>query len=142
MKATGEVMAIDRTFGAALNKALRGLEQAGAGFLAEDPSWDDDLAALSGPVGGRPGRRARPQLLKEFLAPSDSRLWRLLALLRRGVPAAELHQVTGIAPWFLAEMERLVDLAHRMTEEGSGSDGRHCWWPPSAPRSATATSRR
>ena len=39
MKATGEVMAIDRTFGAALNKALRGLEQAGAGFLAEDPSW-------------------------------------------------------------------------------------------------------
>ena len=37
MKATGEVMAIDRTFGAALNKALRGLEQAGAGPLAEDP---------------------------------------------------------------------------------------------------------
>ena len=36
MKATGEVMAIDRTFGAALNKALRGLEQAGAGFLSED----------------------------------------------------------------------------------------------------------
>ena len=30
MKATGEVMAIDRTFGSALNKALRGLEQAGA----------------------------------------------------------------------------------------------------------------
>ena len=39
MKATGEVMAIDRTFGAALNKALRGLEQAGAGPLAEDPAW-------------------------------------------------------------------------------------------------------
>ena len=56
MKATGEVMAIDRTFGAALNKALRGLEQAGAGFLAEDPAWDDDLAALSG-ASGRPDRR-------------------------------------------------------------------------------------
>ena len=36
MKATGEVMAIDRTFGSALNKALRALEQAGAGFLAEN----------------------------------------------------------------------------------------------------------
>ena len=119
MKATGEVMAIDRTFGAALNKALRGLEQAGAGFLAEDPTWDDDLAALSGASAG--GRIvARSQLLKEFLAPSDSRMWRLLALLRRGVQAAELHVVTGIAPWFLAEMERLVDLAHQMTEEGSG----------------------
>ena len=76
-----------------------------------------------GPVTG--GRVvARPQLLKEFLAPSDSRLWRLLALLRRGVQAAELHHVTGVAPWFLAEMERLVDLAHQMTEEGSGvTDG-------------------
>ena len=39
MKATGEVMAIDRTFGAAMQKALRGLEQAGAGPLAEDPEW-------------------------------------------------------------------------------------------------------
>ena len=37
MKATGEVMAIDRTFGAALNKALRGLEQAGAGPMGGDP---------------------------------------------------------------------------------------------------------
>ena len=49
MKATGEVMAIDRTFGAALNKALRGLEQAGAGPLGEDPSWRptfDYLAAV------------------------------------------------------------------------------------------------
>ncbi|MBX3031398.1 MAG: carbamoyl-phosphate synthase large subunit [Chloroflexi bacterium] len=123
MKATGEVMAIDRTFGAALNKALRGLEQAGAGFLAEDPSWEESLAALSGPaVGGRVA--ARPKLLKEFLAPSDSRLWRLLALLRRGVPAAELHAVTGIAPWFLAEMERLVTLAQEMQGQGSGlTDG-------------------
>ncbi|MFL5757028.1 MAG: carbamoyl-phosphate synthase large subunit, partial [Chloroflexota bacterium] len=51
MKATGEVMAIDRTFGAALNKALRGIEQAGAGPLAEDASWMptiDYLAAVYG----------------------------------------------------------------------------------------------
>ena len=49
MKATGEVMAIDRTFGSALNKALRGLEQAGVGPLAEDPAWTptfDYLAAV------------------------------------------------------------------------------------------------
>ena len=50
MKATGEVMAIDRTFGAALNKALRGLEQAGAGPLAEDPAWRPDARL---PGGGR-----------------------------------------------------------------------------------------
>ena len=59
MKATGEVMAIDRTFGAALNKALRGLEQAGAGFLAEDPSWEPTLDILAGwAAGSRGGERS------------------------------------------------------------------------------------
>src|SRR5439155_3886753 len=49
-----------------------------------------------------------PPELAEFLAPSDSRLWRLIALLRRGqAGAGVLSAVTGIAPWFL---ERLVEL--------------------------------
>ena len=47
MQATGEVMAIERNFGAALNKALRGLEQSGAGWLSEDPTWSADLDALA-----------------------------------------------------------------------------------------------
>ena len=47
-----EVMAIERTFGAALNKALRGLEQAGAGFLAEDPTWWPTLDILAGWAAG------------------------------------------------------------------------------------------
>ncbi len=153
MKATGEVMAIDRTFGAALNKALRGLEQAGAGFLAEDPAWGPTLEMLAGWVsGGRQGEpppspwpgsartpsmssswmppgcsprgargrcpTSRAGLMQRFLQPSDSRLWRLLALLRRGVAAAELQRVTGIAPWFLSEMERLAELERRMRESG------------------------
>jgi carbamoyl-phosphate synthase large subunit len=158
MKATGEVMAIDRTFGAALNKALRGLEQAGAGFLAEDPSWGPTLDVLSGwAAGGRGGERepvpeapltradllgevfvgpdglvcpdgehaaaaSRPILLRRFLQPSDSRLWRILALLRRGVPAEDIGRVTGIAPWFLSEMERLGELVHRMRDAGPALD--------------------
>ena len=124
MKATGEVMAIDRTFGSALNKALRGLEQAGAGPLAEDPSWIptfDYLGAVYGGVGPEsdtedepsrwiddgPGqavpvnsrfaqRSAAPMVLRQFLAPSDSRLWRLLGLLRRGVPEPTIVEATGI----------------------------------------------
>jgi carbamoyl-phosphate synthase large subunit len=138
MKATGEVMAIDRTFGAALNKALRGLEQAGAGPLAEDPSWTPSFDYLAGVYGVRSGgdperddvepirwidetgqacestrhaqRTAAPIVLRRFLAPSDSRLWRILGLLRRGVPEATIQEVTGIAPWFLAEMGRSVEL--------------------------------
>src|SRR5207247_10258928 len=41
MKATGEVMAIDRSFEAALQKALRSLEITGRGLLWEDPRWVD-----------------------------------------------------------------------------------------------------
>src|SRR5207244_9091737 len=54
MKATGEVMAIDRTFGSALNKALRGLEQAGVGPLAEDPTWRPTFDYLGAVFGGDP----------------------------------------------------------------------------------------
>jgi carbamoyl-phosphate synthase large subunit len=132
MKATGEVMAIDRTFGSALNKALRGLEQAGAGPLAEDPSWQATFDYLAAVYGGDPDvdasihwidergvacestrhaqRTAAPIVLRQFLAPSDSRLWRILGLLRRSVPEAVIQDVTGIASWFIAEMGRNVAL--------------------------------
>ncbi len=149
MKATGEVMAIDRTFGAALNKALRGLEQAGAGPLGEDPSWRptfDYLAAVYAGGGSDEGdeaaeddvvirwidergeacestrfaqRSAAPIVLRQFLEPSDSRLWRILGLLRRGVPQEVVRSTTGIAPWFLAEMGRNVTLERDVRATGA-----------------------
>ena len=110
MKATGEVMAIERNFGAALNKALRGLEQAGAGWLSEHPDWQSELAELA----------TDPDVprLRAFLAPSDSRLWRLIALVRRGVAVDLVQGATGIAPWFVSEIARLVELEQRMRRAG------------------------
>jgi carbamoyl-phosphate synthase large subunit len=113
MKATGEVMAIDRTFGAALNKALRALEQAGAGPLAEDDDWAADLDAITADPEAAADRMAA------FLRPSDSRLWRVLALLRRGVSEAAIGAVTGVNPWFLAELGRSVALEHAVRASGS-----------------------
>ena len=140
MKATGEVMAIDRTFGAALNKALRGLEQAGAGPLAEDPAWRPSLDYLAAVFAGDleadepirwvdergeacestrfAHRSAAPIVLRRFLSPSDSRLWRVLALLRRGVPQETIRVATGISPWFLAEMARNVGLESEIRQVG------------------------
>src|SRR6478672_2808782 len=140
MKATGEVMAIDRTFGSALNKALRGLEQAGVGPLAEDDAWRPTFDYLAGVYGGDPEadepirwvdeagqacestrhaqRAAAPIVLRRFLGPSDSRLWRLLGLLRRGVPEAVVREATGISPWFLAEMGRNVALEAEVAAVG------------------------
>ena len=136
MKATGEVMAIDRTFGSALNKALRALEQAGAGWLAESDSWRATLDYLVEPAPSEPvfvpvdagglvceakahaERMAYPIVLKRFLAPSDSRLWRILALLRRGMPAETIRGVTGISAWFLWEFERAIALEREVRKMG------------------------
>ncbi len=136
MKATGEVMAIDRTFGSALNKALRGLEQAGAGFLAENAAWAATLDYLMEPAAAQPmvtidggglmcearahaERAAYPIVLKRFLAPSDSRLWRILALLRRGMTAETIRGVTGISAWFLSEFERAIALEREVRSMGA-----------------------
>jgi carbamoyl-phosphate synthase large subunit len=136
MKATGEVMAIDRTFGSALNKALRALEQAGAGFLAENAGWTATLDYLMEPAAAKPfvtldgggllcearthaERAAYPIVLKRFLAPSDSRMWRILALLRRGMPAETIRGVTGISPWFLWEFERVIALEREVRKMGA-----------------------
>ncbi|MEK7861945.1 MAG: carbamoyl-phosphate synthase large subunit, partial [Chloroflexota bacterium] len=99
MKATGEVMAIDRTFEAALQKALRSLEVKGAGLLWEAPAWVDvtDPAVFT----------------ERFLAGSatDDRLWRVFAALRRGATVDDVHDRTHIDRWFLRKIARVVRFA-------------------------------
>ena len=96
MKATGEAMAIDREFGPALLKAIRSLEPRGHGWLWEAAEW-----GLS---------HREPDDLAAFLAPSDTRLWRMVALLRHGwTDASGLSGVTGIAPWFTERLAELVE---------------------------------
>lgn len=95
MKATGEAMAIDREFGPALLKAVRSLEPRGRGWLWEDPAW-------------RLAERA-PDDLHRFLTATDTRLWRVVGLLRHGwADAAAISAATGIAPWFVERIAELV----------------------------------
>jgi carbamoyl-phosphate synthase large subunit len=95
MKATGEAMAIDREFGPALLKALRSLEPRGRGWLWEDPAWNLADAA--------------PDDLEAFLAATDTRLWRIVALLRHDrATAPAISAATGIAPWFTERLAELV----------------------------------
>ncbi|MBI2304129.1 MAG: carbamoyl-phosphate synthase large subunit [Chloroflexi bacterium] len=98
MKATGEVMAIDRCFEAALQKAVRSLELGGKSLLREDRSWGKgDFSLETFP-----------------LEPNDQRLWVLMALLRRGIPPETLAQRTGIDLWFLYRFQNIVAMERRL----------------------------
>ena len=97
MKATGEVMAIDRTFEAALQKAVRSLENNRGSLLWEEPSW------------------AGEENIE--LTADDDRIWRLAAAFRRHASADELSERTGIDPWFTRAIGRIVNMERRLLSE-------------------------
>ena len=97
MKATGEVMAIERSFEAALQKATRSLELGSRNLMWEDPDWRN-------PENGEIDLDRLP------LHPSDQRLWALAAALRRKVSKEDLRDKSLIDPWFISALERIVKM--------------------------------
>ncbi len=100
MKATGEVMAIDRSFAAALQKAARSLESDAPDLLWESPAWAEHDA-----------------LLAAIRQPNDERLWALAAALRRGVSEEEIVALSSIDAWFVHELGRIVEMERRLRRE-------------------------
>ena len=105
MKATGEVMAIDRTFEAALQKAVRSLEFGRKSILWEDPEWP-----MGDDISGYP------------LKPTDIRLWAVLAALRRGITPQRIFEVTRIDLWFLNKLVNIVVMEKRLLSETLNPD--------------------
>jgi carbamoyl-phosphate synthase large subunit len=102
MKAVGEVMAIGRTFKEAFQKALRGLE-------TDRPGW----SAAGLPADDRLSDGARETVLAALRTPTPERIFQLKRAFDLDVPVAELAERTGIDPWFLYQMEELVDAERR-----------------------------
>ncbi len=90
MKSVGEVMAIGRTFKEALQKGLRGLESSSSGFNRAD--LDD--------------RRIK----EKILTPDPDRIFYVKRALELGWPHAEVHRMTGIDPWFLDQVQQIVEM--------------------------------
>lgn len=98
MKSTGEVMAIGRTFEEALQKALRSLE-VDKGFGFGYPAWSETE-------------------LRHLLAtPTDDRIFVIYEALKRGFSSEEIARLSGIDPFFIKKIEKIVHL-----EEGVRSD--------------------
>ncbi len=108
MKSVGEVMAIGRTFKESLQKALRSLEIGHAGF--EPPELPDGAAgteALWDQID-----RARP-----------GRLWALAEALRRGASVEELSERSKIDPWFLRNIEEIVEMEENLASAPASERG-------------------
>jgi carbamoyl-phosphate synthase large subunit len=100
MKSVGEVMAIGRTFQESLQKALRGLETGKSGFdPLLDPDHEDTL------------RRLR----RELSNPGGERIWYIADAFRYGLSLEDIHELTRIDPWFLAEIEDLLQEEARLS---------------------------
>ncbi|WP_019533367.1 carbamoyl-phosphate synthase large subunit [Paenibacillus ginsengihumi] len=100
MKATGEVMAIGRTFAESLQKAVRSLE-IGASRL-----WRPDAAQL-----------AQDELERRLRKADDERLFLVAEAFRRGYSVEALHELTRIDRWFLQHIEELVAYERKLGEE-------------------------
>jgi carbamoyl-phosphate synthase large subunit len=104
MKATGEVMAIDRTFEAALMKGLRSLETGAYGLRSRTVSqW---------------GEMEIEQCLREA---TDERIFAVAEAFRRGMMVEEVAELSRIDVWFLQKIKNIVDLEGELRK--AGGDG-------------------
>ncbi len=100
MKSVGEAMSIGRNFTEALQKALRSVERKDSSF-----HWR----------GERPDEEAARALLAIAKRPTDGRIVTVQQALRGRLSVAEVHQVTGIDPWFLDQIELINEIAETVS---------------------------
>ena len=102
MKSVGEAMAIGRSFAEALQKGLRSMETGFAGLVPIEPPGD----------GGADAFRAA------LSQPKPDRLLMAAQALRAGLSVAEIHDLTKFDPWFLRELERIVQAEREVAASG------------------------
>ena len=101
MKATGEVMSIDRNFEGAILKAARSLEIGAKRLhLPEMDDWSDE------------------KLRKSLTKINDERIFAIAETFRRGIADVdEIYDVTKIDRWFLRKIKRIADVEIRLMQE-------------------------
>ena len=100
MKATGEVMSIDRNFEGAILKAVRSLEIGVHRLHMEDmDAWDDETVK------------------KHLSRCNDERIFVIAEALRRGIATVdEIHAITKVDEWFLRKIKKITDVENKLKE--------------------------
>ena len=97
MKSVGEAMAIGRSFAEALGKAMRSMETKLSGFWTGPAEPVGDVGAL----------------LDELRVPLDGRIYGVERALSWGATVEQLHEATGIDPWFLDQIDLIRAIGDR-----------------------------
>jgi len=97
MKSVGEVMAMGRTFQESLQKAMRGLE--------------------IGVDGLNQRTTDRETIERELGEPGPERIWYVGDAFENGFTLEEVHRLTRIDPWFLAQIQEIVELEMRLDDQ-------------------------
>jgi carbamoyl-phosphate synthase large subunit len=97
MKSVGEAMAIGRTFKEALQKALRSLEVGRAGLGADGSDKIDQT-----------------RFREKLITPNWERIFYIRYALQTGMTVDELAEMTKVDPWFLRQIEEIVEVEGRL----------------------------
>ncbi|QEH31708.1 Carbamoyl-phosphate synthase large chain [Aquisphaera giovannonii] len=103
MKSVGEVMAIGRTFKESLQKALRGLEVGRFGLGCDKKD-----------LWGTPRQPSLDDLRPKLSIPNTERIWYIRYAFLAGMTVEEIHEITHIDPWFLANIEELIAVENKL----------------------------
>ena len=101
MKATGEVMSIDRNFEGAILKAVRSLEIGVHRLHMEKmDAWDDE------------------RVKKNLSRINDERIFVIAEALRRGIATVdEIHEITKVDKWFIHKLKNITDVEAALSSE-------------------------
>lgn len=102
MKATGEVMAIGRTFEEALLKAIDSLDVKG--------NYQLGLSLFE--------NMSKDELLKYIKQPNDQRIFAICKALQKGISAHDIISMTKIDAFFIKKLEKIVKLAEEVKNSG------------------------
>ena len=109
MKSVGEVMAIGRSFQESMQKALRGLETGLTGFNEVEIAGageGDDKNAIRAALG----------------TPTPDRLLKIAQAFRMGATVAQVFDSCKYEPWFLRQIEEVVQTEEKIRERGLPKD--------------------
>ena len=111
MKSVGETMAIGRTFKEALQKGLRSLE-IGRHGLGADGKEVQNLKNING------GLPTLSEIKQKLTVPNSQRIFYLRHALLNGMAIEEIYDLTAIDPWFIYQIQQIVDLEKELEKAG------------------------